>query len=116
MSEIAIYTGAFALGGTLLGIGTFLGSIRAQYITKAECKDCRNDCSKQQSDKIDKIEKVLSERIDSVDNRYNDKTELLFEKIDQLTILITRSFEEIRLDLVKMQTSILAHEKRLEGK
>jgi hypothetical protein len=116
MNDIAIYTGAFALGGSLLAIGTFIGAIRSNYLTKSECKECRAECVKAQSDKVDKVERLLSERIESVDRRYNDKTELLFDKIDQLTILITKSFEEIRLDLVKMQTSILAHEKRLEGK
>ena len=125
LSELGGYAGTVAVFSGVVTVAIYIGSLSSRFVNRKDYEEykqrlsdqiktdrhaCKNECH----GKLLDLESKLIERNKELDNRYNDKTELLFKKFDQLYTLMGNGFEEIRLDIVKLQTSMLAWEKRFE--
>lgn len=125
MIDLAEYAGVVAVISSIVTLALYIGSLTSKFVSRKEYEEykekmaeqirkdrhaCKNDCQ----GKLIALEASLMDKNKELDTRYSDKTDLLFAKFDQLYQLMGKGFEEIRLDIVKLQTSMLAWEKRFE--
>ena len=113
------------LGGALIGIGAWLGTIRSNFMSKDDCFRTRETCKYGNAGKIEEakkeIEKVenkmeedhkehknkTDQKINKLEERHVHTTDVIFKKINQ----IFDKMEDIGKELIKIQTQIMIDKK-----
>ena len=111
---ISILMGALGLGSALVTVGIYIGGFKSKFLTKEEYEKGRKSCligrdkvDEQARSKAESIEARVIHRIELVEAEHNKVINSIFEKINE----VFRQMEELKLDVMKIQTTILANEK-----
>lgn len=121
MNDVSILTGilvgAVALGSTIVTISIYIGKLSGRFIERKEFEEykdrlaeqmktdrysCRNDCQA----KISGIEANLTERYYELDRRSDNNIKILFERVGQISELISHGFQSINIEMAKMSEQI----------
>ena len=121
MNEVAvivsIIVGAVALGSSAVTIAIYIGKLSGKFLDKKDFDvfkeklteqmktdrhNCRNDCQV----KISTIEANLTERYYELDRRSDNNVKILFERVGQISELISHGFQSVNIEMAKMSEQI----------
>lgn len=100
---VSMIFGFVGLCSALVTVGVYIGGLSSKYVSRIDFQSCKKSCLALNAD----IDKNFSRKLEIVSDKHDKMVNDLFAKMND----IFKQMEELKLDIMKIQTTILANEK-----